>query len=188
MKEKMLHTLYRYDKEDKSYHAVIDLDTYRDVYSTWDYSPINYRDLDDDLLDFLMDCSSEIGLNRKMIIDFYIPAEIVNSEREQKSINGFRNYFFYRIRKIKSERMIKIKNSILLFFIGITLISMANFFGTFILNQFLSRIVTEGLSIGGWVSLWELLNTIFFDVRKLTYTHKHYKRLQNVPINYNVKT
>ncbi len=67
MKEKELKELYRYNEATLSYHVDITLDLYRDVYSEWDYSPFTNRDLDDDLLDYLMECSYEIGLSRRLV-------------------------------------------------------------------------------------------------------------------------
>lgn len=187
MKDTFLKTLYNYDETDDTYHIVIDLDTYREVYSSWDYSPLSYRDLDNELQQYLMDCSNEIGIKRKIAIDFYIPKEIVNEEREAKSIKGFRSYFFYRIRKLKSERIRKIKASSVLLIIGILLLSLANFLELYISNMYASKLITEGLFIGGWVAMWEIFSTFFFVVNGINHKLKHFKRLQNVPINYKEK-
>ena len=187
MKDKFLKELYRYDEKNKAYHVVVDLDTYRDVYSEWDYSPMVNRDLDDGLLDFLMDCSSEIGLKRNMVVDFFIPKDIVNKEREKKSIKGFHHYFFYRIRKIISERARKFKKLIILFVIGLLFISVANLLNLFIEDEFTINLISEGLFIGAWVAMWEIFNTFFFHISDLNHKINHYKRLQQVPINYKVK-
>lgn len=187
MQDKHLKELYRYDKNNNSYHAVIDLDTYRDVYSEWDYSPMNNRDIDEDLLEYIMDCSTEIGLTRNMEIDFFIPKEIVNEEREKKSIKGFHHYFMHQIRKIKNERVDKFKKMIFLLIIGFCFLSVANLIDFLITDDFFSRVVSEGLIIGAWVAIWEIFNTIFFSIKKLNSKINHYKRLQTVPINYKDK-
>lgn len=187
MKDKFLKNVYRYDEKDDTYHVVVDLDTYRDVYSAWDYSPMNNRDIDEDLLDFLMDCSSEIGINNKMIVDFYIPKEIIDPEREAKSIDGFRQYFFYRIRKIKVERVRRIKSALVLFFIGLGLLSISNFVKIIIPYALASELISEGLFIGAWVAIWEIFNTMFFEVSALNHKIRHFSRLKNAPINYKQK-
>ncbi|MFW5780771.1 MAG: hypothetical protein ACOCWI_04910 [Bacillota bacterium] len=187
MKDKFLKELYRYDEKEKSYHVVVDLDTYRDVYSEWDYSPMTNRDLDDDLLEYLMDCSGEVGLKRKMVIDFYIPKDIVNKKREEKSIKGFHHYFFYRIRKIQSQRGRKFRKLGALLVIGFLFIALANLLNLFIEDEFIINLISEGLFIGAWVALWEIFNTFFFNISELSHRIKHYKRLQAVPINYKVK-
>lgn len=187
MKDNFLQEVYRYDKEDNSYHVVIDLDTYRDAYSEWDYSPLSNRDIDEDLLTFIMDCSEEIGLKRNMVIDFFIPKEIVNTEREQKSTNGFHRYFLFQIRRIKAERARKLKNMLVLFIIGTVFLSLANVLKFFTLNEMTSSLISEGLFIGAWVAIWEIFHTLFFSIYELNHKIKHHKRLQQVPINYKVK-
>lgn len=187
MKEKFLKEIYRYDETDKSYHVVVDLDTYRDVYSEWDYSPIVNRDLDEDLLEYLMDCSNEIGLKNNMIIDFYIPKDVINTSREVKSIKGFYQYFFYRIRKIKLERFRKIKKMFLLLVIGLIFLSSANLINILSPDKFAATLIGEGLFIGAWVAMWEIFNTIFFHINELNHNIKHYLRLQSSTIKYNVK-
>jgi hypothetical protein len=187
MKDKMLKSVYRYDALDDSYHVVIDLDTYRDVYSEWDYSPVTNRDLDEDLIEYLLDCSIELALKRKMVVDFYIPSEIVNHKRERKSVNGFRHYFAYQIRRIKSDRLQMLKNSTILLAIGILFLTIAILSEGKIDNHLLSKLVTEGLFIGAWVALWEIFSTLFFDVKKLSDKINHYDRLMKIDINYKVK-
>lgn len=187
MKDKYLKTLYQYNENDNSYHIVIDLDTYREVYSSWDYSPLSYRDLDDELIEYLMDCSNEIGLKRNIIIDFYIPKGITNGERESKSIKGFRSYFYYRIRKLKSERFRRLRISSFLLIIGIVLLSLANLLDVSVNSRVASRLLTDGLFIGGWVAIWEIFSTLFFVVSSINHKLRHYKRLQNVSINYKEK-
>lgn len=187
MKDKDIKKIYRFDKKDKSYHVVIDLDTYRDVYSEWDYSPMSNRDLDEDLHEYLMDCSGEIGIRRDMVIDFFVPSEIVNESRESRSIQGFRQYFAYRIRKIKAERMRKIKNSIIFFIVGTALLISATFIEDIITSNYVYKILSEGLFIGGWVAIWEIFSIIFFEVNELNYKIRHFKRLQKVDIKYHQK-
>ncbi len=187
MKDKFLKELYKYDERDNHYHVVIDLDSYRDVYSEWDYSPFANRDIDDDLLEYMMECSNEIGLKRNMAIDFYIPKDILNPDKERKSIQGFRHYFFYRIRKIKAERLRKIKKLGVLLLIGIAFMSMANLLSFVISDQFSINILSEGLFIGAWVAVWEIFNTLFFSISELYRKIKHYERLRSIPINYKLK-
>jgi hypothetical protein len=187
MQDKFLKEMYKYDETDNSYHVVIDLDTYRDVYSEWDYSPFANRDIDDDLFEYMMECSHEIGLKRNMAIDFYIPENIVNPDKERKSILGFRHYFVYRIRKIKAERLRKLKKLAVLFIIGIAFLSIANTLNLLFDNIFAINILTEGLFIGAWVAVWEIFNTLFFSVNELVDKIKHYQRLNKMQIYYKVK-
>lgn len=187
MQDKLLKEIYKYDTKDNAYHVVIDLDAYRDVYSEWDYSPFANRDIDDDLLEYIMECSYEIGLKYNMVTDFYIPQNIVNPDKERKSILGFRHYFFYRIRKVKAERVRKIKKLAILLIIGIAFLSFANLLNIFFDNKFFINLLSEGLFIGAWVAVWEIFHTLFFSVSELHRKINHYERLRKMQINYYVK-
>jgi len=184
MKEKMLKELYRYNKVEVSYHVDITLDSYRDVYSEWDYSPFTNRDLDDDLLDYLMECSYEIGTRRNLVISFHLPQELKDEKKEMRSIEGFRHYFSYRIRKLKGEQVRQIRNTLMLTVIGVLLLVFAYFLEEAVPVDFFSKTIVEGLYIGAWVALWEIFTIWFFSITQLNYMLKHYRRLQKVVIEY----
>ena len=184
MREKMLKELYRYNIVESSYYVDITLDSYRDVYSEWDYSPFINRDLDDDLFDYLMECSYEIGVRRDLVISFYLPEKLKDENKEMRSIEGFRHYFSYRIRKLKGEQIRQIRNTIMLAAIGVVMLVLAYFLESAIPVDFFSKTIVEGLYIGAWVALWELFTIWFFSITKLNYMLKHYRRLQHVVIEY----
>ncbi len=184
MKKIELKELYRYDKVEKAYNIDIHLDFYRDVYSEWDYSPLSNRDLDEDLLEYLMSCSYEIPLKNKLLINFYLPSDIKEESREKKSIVGINNYFSYRIRKTHVERFRMIKNTMVYLFVGIVLLLAAYMFQNIITNNFLLHILPEGLLIGAWVLIWEIFSIWFFQISKLGYDLKHYKRIKESTIIY----
>ncbi len=184
MKEKELKELYRYNEATSSYHVDITLDLYRDVYSEWDYSPFTNRDLDDDLLDYLMECSYEIGLSRRLVVSFHLPYALIDAKKEARSIEGFHHYFSYRIRKLKGEQMRQIRNTLMLTVIGVALLVFAYFLEGRFPVDFFSKTLVEGLYIGAWVALWEIFTIWFFSITKLNYMLRHYRRLQSVVIEY----
>lgn len=187
MKEKILKSIYRYDENRKIYHIDIQLDTYRDVYSEWDYSPLVNRDLDEDLLEYLMSCSYEIPRKREFVIDFFLPVHIYNVEREARSIEGIHNYFRYKIRQSQSERYRLIRSTILFFLVGTILLILAIFSHGVIKSPVFEQIISEGLFIGAWVALWEIFSIWFFKVNEVIHRIKHYQRLQNANIFYHYK-
>lgn len=177
MKEKELKKLYRYLESEKAYCIDVQLEDYRDAYSNWDYSPFINRDLDDDLLDYLISCSYEIPKKKTMIIQFHLLHQLRDINREQKSIEGMYNFFIYRIRKIKNDRLHLIRNTFSFLFIGTVLLVAANIASANINDIFLNKLLSEGLFIGAWVMIWEMFSIWFFKVNSLTNRIKHYQRL-----------
>ncbi len=188
MKERFLQQIYPYDPNLEIYQVVINLDDYRDVYSDWDYSPLVNRDLDDDLFDYLMGCSREIGLKRSMEVIFYIPGSIVDKSREAKSITGFSRYFSYRIRKVKGERGRVLRKSGILFSVGSLFLLAANTLQHQVGLNFTGELVSEGLFIGAWVAIWEIFSVFFFDIQELNWKIRHFERLREIPVRYQIKS
>lgn len=187
MKEKDLKKLYRYSEAERAFYLDIQLEDYRDVYSNWDYSPFMNRDLDDDLLEYLLSCSYEIPIKKVMIIQFHLLDQIYDEGREKKSIEGIYNFFEYKMRKTKNDRLRLIRNTISFFFIGMALLIISNLTLINVLDSFLNKLISEGLFIGAWVMIWEMFSIWFFRVNALTSKIRHYRRLQRSRIAYDYK-
>jgi hypothetical protein len=187
MKDKSLKNIYTYDQVTHEYLVKIDLDNYRDVYSEWDYAPMVNRDLDDDLIEFLLESSYEIGLKRKMSIVFFIPKQLEDKKKEERTSLGMQHYFKYQIRRIKGQLMRQIKVSIFFLILGLLFLISATFIQQSFKNGFLMHTLTEGLYIGGWVALWEIFSIWFFQIAEHKRKIKHFKRLQASKLSYKPK-
>lgn len=184
MKEKELKKLYSYSINDNAYCIDVQLDDYRDAYSTWDYSPFTNRDLDEGLLDYLMSCSFEIPKKKNIIIQFHLLNQPFEKNRELRSIEGMYNFFEYRIRKMKNDRMRLVRNTISFLLIGTILLIIANFASANITNPFFNKLLSEGLFIGAWVMIWEVFSIWFFKVNNLSNRVFHFNRLRQSKIVY----
>lgn len=110
-----LKKIYKYSDLDEAIIIDIQLQDYRDAYSDWDFSPFMNRDLDDNLTEYLLECSFEIPIKMKMIVNFHILNQEKNLSREEKSIIGMYNYFDYEIRKLKNYKIRVVKDIITFF-------------------------------------------------------------------------
>ena len=184
MKEKLLKKLYNYSKTKKMYYLDIQLEDYRDAYSSWDYSPFVNRDLDEDLLEYIMACSFEIPKKKSMTIRFHLLHQQKDEKREKRSIEGMYNYFEYKIRVAKNEQFRMIKKMIEFLIIGTTLLLAATFVKHNVDNLIMNELLSEGLFIGGWVMIWEMFSIWFFQINQLVHNISHYKRLKGTEILY----
>ncbi|WXR61062.1 hypothetical protein WG909_12280 [Peptostreptococcaceae bacterium AGR-M142] len=177
-----LRNLYRYDSKTKTYYIDIQLEDYRDAYSDWDYSPFNNRDLDDDLTEYLLECSYELNGRKNIIIVFHILHQKKNLLRENKSREGMYNYFQYKIRKLNNQRVRLIKNTLNFFLIGIVLLLLRYITEINFQKSIITQLIEESFIIGGWVMIWEMFSTWFFNVKELSNNIKQYKKLKNIKI------
>ena len=176
--------LYRYSKELNTIYIDIDIDFYREIYNEWDFSPITNIDLDDDLIEYLEDCASEISRKHQICIVFHIPPSIRDDLAEKKSVGGFYNYFNYRIKR----RMLKLKainrQSFWYFISGVLFLLLATAISNKLPEAIFTEFFIEGMLIGGWVLLWEMFNNIFFRSQEFKKRISIYKRLRGAQIEY----
>ncbi|MBN2259875.1 MAG: hypothetical protein JW702_05000 [Clostridiales bacterium] len=177
MKDKELKKIYRHTQKSNAYHIDIRLEDYWDAYSSWDYSPFVNRDLDEDLLEYLMSSSYEIPRKYSIIIDLHLMKGISDERREQKSREGMYNYFKYKIRQAKNERFRMFRDTITFLLLGTVMLLLSYVARSLITNNIAQELVSEGLVIGAWVMIWEMFYIWFFQINQLSYKIKHYTRL-----------
>lgn len=180
---KELKTIYSSNSKDV---IIIDiqLDGYRDVYSDWDYSPFQNRDLDDDFVEYLLECSYEIGYRYKMKVVFHLPKLMKDENKEIKSTTGIRHFFAYQYNRNKKNMMRVIRDTVIFFLFGSLMITISTILNNAVNISLFSQVLIEGLYIGGWVMMWEMFSTWFFQVNKYRNKIKHFKRLQNIEYEY----
>lgn len=150
--------------------VVIDVSASRveDLYENFDKTaPYHKKDLDEDLVYYLTECSREIGREPFIIrftLDALPPPEL--RERVRTSLNRF---FMYQ-RELELASMKNMLRTAFLFLVaGIALLASSLSVPGFIRqgwgSPLLGRVISEGLTIGAWVSLWEFLATVFVSWR-----------------------
>lgn len=154
--------VYRFDEEKNAFLIDIDLDFYRELYSEWDFSPQRKRDLDEDLLEYLVNCCDEIPSRYGVIISINLPESVYDATREKRATQGFNNFFTYRIRRENNRYKRYFTKIIRYLIIGALLLVAASLLEGAHVPWRYSELLTEGLIIGAWVSIWEVFSVIFF--------------------------
>lgn len=98
---------------------------------------------------------------------------------EEETRQGLMNSFIFRryfMRKKTNTQML------LCIFLGFGFLWMGAVFSIRFEGKLLLFILVDGLSIGGWVFLWEAVSLFFFTNRDLYHRYRIYKRLQNAPV------
>lgn len=186
-KKNYLKQMYKTNQETNAFIVEILLDDYNEIFNGWDPSPIKRRDLDPDMVNFMETCSSDIPFKHSLELQFYMPGNQYNKEKEQLSITGIKNNFNFTLHSIKKE-LEQIGEKIALYII----MSIA-FFSVGYLSRhktspnFFTAILIEGLSIGGWVFLWEAFSLFFFSRQEVSGRLKMYRRFQDTLISFQYK-
>ncbi len=161
--------LDRYDR-DKNGDLIIKISAKRieDLYNDFDKeSSFLKKDLNEELVEYIIDSVKELS-NENFVIEFYFKEDISDNDiaRIKNSICKFFSYLSELEKKNMKEQ---IKNSLIFMAIGVFFTAMAIIFGEHNDNV-VQEVVSEGLMVAGWVSLWEALAT--FLIKWLPYTKK----------------
>lgn len=154
-----------------------------DLYNDFDKSaPYIRRDLNQDLVDYLIDCAREVKREPFVIRFTLTQAPDENKlSRIRRSVNA---YFLYITAGERQQVLQMLRRSAFLFCIGLTIL-----FISVSVNQMLgadrsvvANVFAEGLTVAAWVSLWESLAVFLIE----WFPHRKnillYQRLANAQI------
>jgi len=176
-KQKEALNLYNKNQENGAFMIEISLEDYSEIFNGWDASNIKKKDIEPELLDYLEQAGYEIPIHESVEIYFYLPKEINDTDKENKSISGiiynFKAVLFFIDRSLhKNYRRIMSYVVIgILFLIGAYV---TRHYAT-TLNLMFS-ILIEGFFIGGWFLLWEAFSLFFFESHETQQRKKVYRR------------
>lgn len=183
-----LKELFRYQKDKNAFILDISIGYYRDLYNDWDFSPFKRRELDSDLMSYIEEASEEIPLKYNIIINFFMPEEMRDPLKEEKSKTGLKNYFNYMLYKMQGERNKYRRRALNYTLTGLLLVLVVFFIQKYVRQIIYLSIFPEGLVIGGWVFIWEVFTILFFENSERKVKISEYKRLMKSEINYRYYT
>lgn len=186
-KVNLLERLYERDKSTGAFIIRVSIKNYNDIFNELDPAPFRRRDLDQDLVAYLDECSHDIPLKNKILLEFVSEMDIRDDTKEERIIKGFRNYYKFLILNVQREIASTYKKSLSYIVTSIVLLILSNYSGMLVENLFLLKLIREGLNIGGWVFLWEAIALLVFKNRESRVEGRRYKRYLEVPISFKYK-
>lgn len=174
--------LDRYERgADGSILIDVAADRVEDLYSDFDRSaPYIRRDLDQDLVDYLIDCARELE-SEPFTISFTLasPPDEAGLSRIRGSVN---NFFLYlvEVEQLKVRQMVR--RSLVLFCIGVAILFISVWANRWLGpdRTVVAHVFAEGLIVAAWVALWESLATFVIEWFPRLRNIKLYRRLSAV--------
>lgn len=178
--------LDRYARDDEG-RIIIEIaaDRVEDLYNDYQKSaPFLKRDLEQDLVDYIVESVSEIG-SEYFILQFSITG-IVDMEKISRVKMSVREYFHYLKELELRELKRMFRTSLILFLIGIGVLSLLLWFNQQIniYDYMITRVLSEGLTVAAWVSLWEALATFLINWAPHRRQIKLYERIADAPVDF----
>jgi len=137
------------------------------------------KDLDQDLVEYLIECVREIG-NNNFVIRINLPQH-VEAKHRQRVRRSMRNYFRYLelLERRKLNKMLW--KSFLLFCLGMFLLTISKLLpGNLIqISDVLQELTSEGLTVAAWVSLWSAFANLIFELPGILADIRIFRRIGN---------
>ena len=156
-----------------------------ELYNNYDKSaPYLKKDLDSDLVDYVVDCVKEVG-PEAFALQFSLetPVEADAMSRLKDSVG---TYFRYLKQLELRELRNMFRTSMILFSIGIAVLTLSVWMNRLIetSESVLSRVFAEGLTVAAWVSLWEALATFLINWTPHRRRMRLYERIAAAPVRF----
>ncbi|MGE5580246.1 MAG: hypothetical protein ACM3WU_09410 [Bacillota bacterium] len=181
-KENFLKQMYRTNPDTNAFIIEISLDDYSEIFNGWDPSPVKRRDLDPELVGFLEACASDVPLRYPLELQLYMPQEKLDKDKENLSREGIRNNFDFTIHSVRKSLMEVRQKTAVYMIAAFAFMSVGYASGRLAQLGWVTTILTEGISIGGWVFLWEAFSLFFFSGQEIRARLKRYLRFQSTEV------
>jgi hypothetical protein len=178
------HILERYSRTDDN-KIIIDIAAGKvsDLYNDLDkHAPYRKKELDPELVDYLIDSTSEIG-SKDFVIQFRL-AELAGGKLITRVQTSIHNYFQYLIALEFRELTRMVRSSCILLTIGVVILVCDVMLTEKIADHetVLGNVFTEGLNVAAWVSLWNAIANFLIDWAPRRRQIKMYRRISKAPI------
>lgn len=169
--------LGRYDRDENGALIIkISSKNVKDIYNDFDKeSSFSKKDLDEELVEYIIDSVKEIG-SEAFVIKFYFDEDL-GFEVKKRVENSIKSFFEYLQELEKKAMREQIKNAMIFMAIGVFFTALSITFGKTSHESVVHEVISEGLMVAGWVSLWESLATFLIKWLPLSKKLKTYRKI-----------
>lgn len=186
--ERRPHALDRYERDEAGIPCV-DVATERagDLYSYFDrFSPYMRRDLEQDLVDYLLACAEEIH-PQPFVVRFSF-AQAADADTQQRIRHSMNSFFTYLLEKERlTLRRMLYRSGVFLLLGLLILLGAVLLRGWSAPHPVVIDVMAEGVNIAGWISMWEALATFLVDWFPHRRSLRIYRTLANAPLRFSMQ-
>jgi hypothetical protein len=164
----------------------IRLDNVGQLFNSFDPSPFNARDLDDDAEEFIVGWAREFRSNEPLRIVVHLPKDQCENEGARTLASAMAQHFDYRIGVMRRELSELFRAGRRYLAVGLSIFVACHVLAQLLRNAFpgdpLAGGVEQGLIIVGWVANWKPLELLIYDWWPLRRRIKLFRRLAQADI------
>jgi hypothetical protein len=173
---------YTIDPVTQEYIIDIGLNEYHEIFNSIDSAVHVIRDLNGDLKSFVELCSYDIDLGYKIVLRIHVKAQAKDEDLEKVITESIRNYFSYTIHVINKTLRARMQRSALYVLVSTTFLVLAVVLSSRVGTNILRGVILQGLTVGGWIFLWEAFLFFFMQSMEHRKKRKIYRRLLETPV------
>lgn len=180
-----------YKKENGKFIIELSVDNLDQLYDTKDPNPYRIKDLDDDVVEYIISSCHDIGKNKVKELRIIVPYKI--EEQSQREVqHSIKDYFDYRTQISYRNLKVMLANGFKSLTIGITflifaIISMI-YASKVIDDNFLKLFIKESFVLVGWVSMWKPVNIFLYEWWPIKDNIKLFGVLKEMHVDFRQKT
>jgi len=153
----------RYRFQDGVHWVDVKLASIEQLFDNRDPAPFRERDLDPDLLEYLIAAAEDLAAHGPFHIAFWLPTE----RPVEEIASAFRAHFDYELERIERRRRRQRRTGQVSLLIGIVLLiallSLAQLLPHWLPEGSMREAVREGLVILSWVALWRPVDNLIYE-------------------------
>lgn len=175
-----------YDRNDKtgSFIVKVSIARYSNIFNDLNASPMRMRDLDQDFICYLEDCSSDLPLKYDIELQLHCDNIPLDSSNEERVRAGIKNYSTLNMVKLKEKIVESYRISTIYFAVFTFLMITAFYLGPKLQSTIITETPLEGISIGGGVFLWETIALLFIKNRKTRRNFRRHERIEKASVSF----
>ena len=182
-KKSTLDRLYSYDKRNNAYKIEISLDKYEDIYNEWDPTPFKKRDIEEEFIKYVIDSSLDIPMRYNLELYLYLPEYMMDEKKEKNAKAAIKSYFNYLLDRNKRTLSASIVRCARSAFLGVVLLCVYYISLGESTND-LARVLIEGVSILGWVALWDVGEELLLNLITAFSKRRNLKRISQAKVEF----
>ncbi|HEY3361865.1 MAG TPA: hypothetical protein VGK06_08610 [Methanosarcina sp.] len=164
----------------------LELNSLMQIFNSFDPAPFREKELDPEAEEYIYNTVGEFPLKKPLEILIYIPSSEFDEETEHTLKEAVRNHFSYKkvlmdieLRRLLQRGRRNVEIAIVFLFLCLLIIQLLSTFEQGLINTTLS----EGLTIIGWVALWEPVYVFLYGWWPIIQKRNIYKKILSMDIS-----
>ena len=164
----------------------LELHSMMQIFNSFDPAPFHEKELDEDAEVYIYNIVGEFPLKKPLEIVIYVPPFEFNRETERTLKEAIKNHFLYKkvlteidLRKLLQRGRRNMTIAVIFLFLCLLMIRLLSTFESGLIKTMLS----EGLTIIGWVAMWEPINVFLYGWWPIVQKRNIYRKILKTDVN-----